>query len=52
MLYDLVDGKLDKMKYCHALPDQWYEMDYKEFLEERRKMIAKVIRDGYEKLIG
>lgn len=29
----------------------WYKMDYQDFLEARRKMNAKVIRDGYEKLI-
>lgn len=39
-----------KMIYWHALPDCWYEMKYEEFLEARRKLIAKVIRDGYAKI--
>lgn len=35
----------------HALPDDWYTMDYKEFLENRRKMMAQIIKLGYEKLM-
>lgn len=31
----------------HALPEKWYEMDYNEFLKERRKRIAEVIRLGF-----
>lgn len=46
------EDKLDKMKYWHALPDDWSKMDYQDFLEARRKMMAKVIRDGYEKMIN
>lgn len=46
------EGKIDRMMYWHALPDKWYEMDYKDFLDERRKMMAKVIRDGYERLVS
>ena len=36
------------MQYWHALPQNWEDMDYQEFLTERRKLIAKVIRDGYK----
>ena len=36
--------------YWHALPKGWEEMEYSEFLEARRKGIAKVIRDGFLKL--
>ena len=36
--------------YWHALPEEWERMDYEEFLTARRKLIAKVIRDGYEHL--
>ncbi len=39
-----------KMNYWHALPANWYELDYSEFLVERRKLIAKVIRDGFGKI--
>jgi hypothetical protein len=39
------------MKYYHALPDNWEKMDYTEFLVERRKLMAKIIKAGYETLI-
>ena len=34
----------------HALPDNWENMDYFEFLKQRRILMAKVIRKGYERL--
>ncbi|HEY5709465.1 MAG TPA: DUF262 domain-containing protein [Solirubrobacterales bacterium] len=34
--------------FHHALPDGWAEMDYDEFLEQRRGLIAEVIRKGFE----
>lgn len=37
-------------RYWHALPDGWHEMPYGEFLEARRKLIARVIRDGFARL--
>lgn len=39
----------DVMKY-NALPKNWYNMNYNDFLTERRKMMANVIKEGYEKL--
>jgi len=42
--------ELDQMMYWHALPEGWEDMPYPEFLEARRKQIAKVIRDGFFKL--
>lgn len=32
----------------HAMPDQWYEMEYTRFLMERRRRMAEVIRQGFE----
>lgn len=40
-------GEKEQMYYWHALPENWEEMEYLEFLEERRKLISKVIRDAY-----
>lgn len=37
----------EKMYYWHALPEGWENMRYEEFLTERRKLIALVIRDAY-----
>jgi hypothetical protein len=44
------DRELKKMMNMHALPNNWYKMPYQDFLVERRKMIAGVIRKGYKKL--
>ncbi|GGD50446.1 GmrSD restriction endonuclease domain-containing protein [Muriicola marianensis] len=41
---------LEKMKYWHALPDDWESMTYDEFLGARRKLIAQVTKDGFKKL--
>lgn len=34
----------------NALPEEFEKMDYPEFLAERRKLMAKIIRKGYERL--
>ncbi len=34
----------------HALPTKWYEMDYLDFLEERRKRMALVVRKAFMQL--
>jgi hypothetical protein len=46
----LSNDELGEMYYWHALPDNWEQMRYDAFLPERRKLIAKVIRDGFRKL--
>ena len=48
---DIEATELSRMKYYHALPDNWEKMDYTEFLVERRKLMAKIIKAGYETLI-
>jgi len=42
----------DLLELCrfHALPEGWYDMPYDEFLSVRRKLMAAIIREGYEKL--
>ncbi|GGP02040.1 hypothetical protein GCM10010992_04830 [Cloacibacterium rupense] len=39
-----------RMYYWHALPENWEEMNYQDFLLERRKRIAKVVQKAFEKL--
>lgn len=34
----------------HALPENWYQMPYETFLQERRKLMASIIRRGFETL--
>jgi hypothetical protein len=43
-------SEMEKMCYWHALPEGFEQMDYPTFLSERRKLMAKVIRDGFSKL--
>lgn len=43
-------AEVKKMCYYHALPDGWEHMNYQEFLKERRKRVAQVIRDGFRLL--
>lgn len=44
--------EIKQMYYWHAMPSQWESMNYSDFLTERRKMIARVIRDGYFRLVA
>lgn len=46
----LSPDELQKMCYWHALCGGWENMNYEDFLVSRRKAIAKVIRDGFQKL--
>jgi hypothetical protein len=41
---------LEEMYRYHALPSSWYTMDYRSFLEARRKGIAAIIREGFRRL--
>ncbi len=43
-------AELDRMYHCHALPKNWERMEYQDFLEKRREMMAQIIREGYQTL--
>ena len=40
--------ELALMYHWHALPENWEQLNYQEFLERRREMIAQVIQEGYQ----
>ena len=42
--------QLRRQEYWHALPKGWEQMEYGEFLEARRGLIADVIRQGFKRL--
>ncbi|MHB0875972.1 MAG: GmrSD restriction endonuclease domain-containing protein, partial [Anaerolineae bacterium] len=42
--------QLQQMRYWHGLPEAWEDMDYPAFLEARRKLMARVVHDGYLEL--
>lgn len=44
------DAERKQAYYWHALPEGWEKMTYPQFLEERRKKMADVIKDAYERL--
>jgi len=44
------DSGLKEMLRVHALPENWQHMEYFEFLEVRRKLIAEIIREGFKEL--
>ena len=39
------------MYRMHALPENWEHMQYQDFLEKRRELIAQVISEGYSTLV-
>ncbi|WP_407282327.1 DUF262 domain-containing protein [Methanolobus sp. WCC1] len=43
-------NELTRMYYWHALPENWENLDYRDFLESRRELMAKVIAEGYKTL--
>ena len=42
--------RLKRQIHWHALPTGWDQLDYSEFCEKRRKLIAQVVREGFERL--
>lgn len=42
--------ELKKMLADHCLPENFYDMDFNDFLKERRKLMAKAIRSVFESL--
>lgn len=42
--------ELEQMYRPHALPPNWEHMDYRDFLEKRRELIAQVIAEGFTTL--
>jgi hypothetical protein len=48
----LSDKELREARRWHALPERWWDLSYEDFLEARRSLMAKVIREAWDKLIG
>ncbi len=44
------EAELSKMYRYHALPQDWEQIEYQNFLERRRELMAEVIHKGYRKL--
>ncbi len=39
-----------EMRRYHALPDNWEQLPYRGFLEQRRSLIAAIIHEGFERI--
>jgi hypothetical protein len=48
--FDRHEAFWNKMLSDHALPKGWESMDYPQFLEERRKLMAEIIKRGFDSL--
>ncbi len=53
--WSAMTGRLDPDRlscqtYWHALPVGWEQLDYETFLERRRSLLARVVRDGFNTL--
>lgn len=46
----ITDKEIEQMEENHALPPGWENMEYEEFLEKRRVLMARVIEKAYKKL--
>lgn len=44
------EQEMTRMRHFHALPDGWESMDFGSFLEARRKLMALIIREGFEQI--
>ena len=44
------NSQLAEMYYDNALPENWEQLEYDDFLEKRRGLMAQIIRKGYEVL--
>jgi hypothetical protein len=42
--------EMDRMRYWHALPDGWENLNFHDFLKLRRELMAGVIQDAYKLL--
>ena len=43
---------LKQMYHWHALPDGWEHLEYQTFLQQRRELMAGIIKEAYEVLLG
>jgi len=48
---DLIpSNRWEKQTYHHALPRGWEQLDYHSFLEKRQRLMAKIVREGFNRI--
>jgi len=50
MIEGISPDRLDRQRHLHALPIGWEQLEYLTFLERRRDLIARVVREGFDTL--
>ena len=48
----MTEAAVQQMCRENALPDNWTSLSYSEFLEKRRRLMAEIVKKGYESLCG
>lgn len=46
----LTEDRLARQNHWHALPDGWQHMEYDNFLDERRRLMADVVHEAFDRL--
>jgi len=46
----LAPDALKRQEYLHALPEDWQNMTYSDFLVARRQLMGQIVKDAYSKL--
>jgi hypothetical protein len=49
---EITGNRLTTAMYWHALPDRWQHLPFEEFLIDRRKRMAFVVRDAMTRLVN
>jgi hypothetical protein len=44
------EADLAEANRLHALPEEWWEMDYEDFLQQRRELMADLIREAFHRV--
>ena len=52
MTREMPPDVIDQQRTWHALPVGWEQLDYDDFLNRRRTLIAQVIKDAFDRLWG
>lgn len=46
----MFEEEIKEMLKLHALPYKWEDLNYNDFLEKRRELMTRIIKDGFDKL--
>ena len=44
------EAQVAEANRLHALPEEWWDLDYEDFLRQRRKLMADLIREAFGRI--